>query len=84
MGLALKYVVHRFSDNEVGLQAITSDPNSFDIGNYYNNLPWTNSQSVSVQSGNYTMAAYTPELSGANDGVYTYEVNIGLPPSATT
>ncbi|KAG9091082.1 hypothetical protein FS749_000097 [Ceratobasidium sp. UAMH 11750] len=83
MGLALKYVVHRFSNNEIGLQAITSDPSSFDIGSYYNNSPWTDSQSVSVQSGNYIMTAYTPELGGAKFDTYTYDVNIGLPPAVT-
>ncbi|CAE6475692.1 unnamed protein product [Rhizoctonia solani] len=83
-GMALKYVVHRFSDNEIGLKVIEGDPSQFDIKNYYDNDAWVKAQSLKVESGGYTLTGYTPELGGNKEGVYTYEVNLGLPPPVTS
>ncbi|KDN41948.1 hypothetical protein RSAG8_07165, partial [Rhizoctonia solani AG-8 WAC10335] len=83
-GMALKYVVHRFKDNEIGLKGIEGDPSKFDIAGYYNEDNWVQAKSVEIQSGSYKMTGYTAALSGDKEGVYTYEVNLGLPPPVTS
>lgn len=80
-GLALKYVVHRLSDNEMGLQGINGDPNSFDLKSYYNGGSWVKSHTTQTSIGNLAVTGYTPYLSGAPDNAYEFMVNIGLPPS---
>ncbi|CUA77813.1 hypothetical protein RSOLAG22IIIB_12852 [Rhizoctonia solani] len=82
-GMALKYVVHRFKDNEIGLKGIEGDPSNFSIKDFYNGGGWVTAKSIEVQSGNYKMTGWTPALGGDKEGVYTYEVNLGLPPPVT-
>ncbi|CUA72085.1 hypothetical protein RSOLAG22IIIB_10056 [Rhizoctonia solani] len=82
-GMALKYVVHRFKDNEIGLKGIEGDPSKFSIKDFYNGDGWVTAKSIEVQSGNYKMTGWTPALGGDKEGVYTYEVNLGLPPPVT-
>ncbi|CAE6370815.1 unnamed protein product [Rhizoctonia solani] len=82
-GMALKYVVHRFKDNEIGLKGIEGNPSNFSIKDFYNGGGWVTAKSIEVQSGNYKMTGWTPALGGDKEGVYTYEVNLGLPPPVT-
>ena len=77
----MKYVVHRFTDNEMGLKAINGSPVNFDLGSYYEGSGWTKSKNTSTTVGPLTITGYSPELSGASDGAYSYTVSIGLPPS---
>uniref|UniRef100_A0A0W0FVF9 Jacalin-type lectin domain-containing protein n=2 Tax=Moniliophthora roreri TaxID=221103 RepID=A0A0W0FVF9_MONRR len=81
LGLALKYDVIRFSDNQMGLQGITGDPSSFNLSNYYNGGGWVQSNSTQTTVGNLTVNGYSRYLSGAPDNAYEYIVNIGSPPS---
>lgn len=80
MGVALKYVVHRFKDNEVGLQGIESNPSSFDLSDYYNNSDWEDDQMTSTTLGKLDLTGFTPYLNGAPGDSYKYVVNLGLPP----
>ncbi|ESK82695.1 pyk10-binding protein 1 [Moniliophthora roreri MCA 2997] len=80
-GLALKYVVERLSDNEMGLQGITSNLVNFDLSNYYEGDGWVQSNSAQTTVGDLTVTGYTPYLSGAPGSSYEFTVTIGLPPS---
>jgi len=79
-GLALKYILHRFGDNEIGLQGIPGNPNSFDLPNYYNSGSWVQANSTETTVGSLQVTGYTPYLSGAPDQAYEFNVNVGLPP----
>ena len=81
-GLAVKYVVHRISKNQIGAQGIDGSGVNFDLATYYNKGTWVTAQNVQTTAGGYTVEGFTPALSGASDDTYTYEVNIGLPPPA--
>ncbi|EJD47691.1 hypothetical protein AURDEDRAFT_123282 [Auricularia subglabra TFB-10046 SS5] len=81
-GLAVKYIVHRLSKNQIGAQGIDGNGVNFDLGDYYNNGKWVTAQNIQTSAGGYTVDCFTPALSGASDDTYTYEVNIGLPPPA--
>ncbi|KAI3596378.1 hypothetical protein WG66_003082 [Moniliophthora roreri] len=80
-GLALKYVVRRFADNQMGLQGINGNPSSFNLSNYYDGGSWVTSNTTQTTVGNLTVNGYSRYLSGAPDNAYEYIVNIGLPPS---
>ncbi|KEP47140.1 putative transmembrane protein [Rhizoctonia solani 123E] len=79
-GIALKYIVRFWTDNEVGLKFIDGDASAFDLEDYYNNGNWVKSQSVQVDSGEYSVTGYTPELSGSDNNNYYFDVSIRLPP----
>ncbi|KDQ27085.1 hypothetical protein PLEOSDRAFT_1097387 [Pleurotus ostreatus PC15] len=79
-GIAIKYVVHRFSDNDIGIQAITSDPATYDLKGYYNGS-WVSGNSTETTLGALRITGHTPYLSGAPNQSYEYNVNIGLPPA---
>jgi hypothetical protein len=79
--LAIKYVVHRLSDNQMAVQGIQGSGSTFDISNFYNNGAWITGKNTSTTTGGLTVNAFTPELSGNKDMTYTFEVNIGLPPT---
>ncbi|KAF4594280.1 hypothetical protein EYR40_009083 [Pleurotus pulmonarius] len=79
-GIAIKYVVHRFSDNDIGIQALTSNPAGYDLKGYYNGS-WVSSNSTETTLGSLRITGHTPYLSGAPNQSYEYNVNIGLPPA---
>ena len=77
-GIAIKYVIHRFSDNDIGIQALTSNPANYDLKGYYNGS-WVSSNSTEASLGGLRITGHTPYLSGASKQSYEYNVNIGLP-----
>jgi len=79
VGFALKYVIHRFSDNKISLSGNIASPNTFDLESYYND-GWASGSSTSAQAADMTITSSTPALGGASDGAYTFEVSIGAPP----
>ncbi|KAJ4477464.1 hypothetical protein J3R30DRAFT_3703874 [Lentinula aciculospora] len=80
--LAIKYVVHRSSDNEIGAEGIDRNGTTYDLSGYYNNSGWTDSTSCQTTAGGMNVFCYTPALGGASNETYTYEVNLGLPPAS--
>ncbi|KAJ4477431.1 hypothetical protein J3R30DRAFT_3291546 [Lentinula aciculospora] len=80
--LAIKYVVHRSSDNEIGAEGIDGNGTTYDLSGYYNNSGWTDSTSCQTTAGGMNVFCYTPALGGASNETYTYEVNLGLPPAS--
>ncbi|KAF4604546.1 hypothetical protein EYR40_003320 [Pleurotus pulmonarius] len=79
-GLGIKYVIHRFSDNDIGIQAITSNPSGYDLRGYYKG-GWVESHSTQTTLGGLQITGHTPYRSGAPHQSYEYNVNIGLPPA---
>ncbi|KDN34242.1 hypothetical protein RSAG8_12669, partial [Rhizoctonia solani AG-8 WAC10335] len=79
-GVALKYIVHYWSDNEIGLSYIDGNPSTYNLDNYYNNGSWLKALSTQASSQDYMITGHTPKLGGADDNDYYYDVSIGLPP----
>ncbi|CUA70013.1 hypothetical protein RSOLAG22IIIB_08854 [Rhizoctonia solani] len=79
-GIACKYIVKYFKDNEIGLKFIDGDSTTFDLEDYYTNGTWVQSQSIQVKSGGYLISGFTPQLGGSDDHNYYYYTSIGLPP----
>ncbi|CAE6409412.1 unnamed protein product [Rhizoctonia solani] len=82
-GVALKYIVHYWTDNEIGLNYIDGNPTSYNLSNYYNNGSWLKALSTQASSQGYTITGHTPKLGGSSDNDYYYDVSIGLPPHVT-
>ncbi|TFK61637.1 hypothetical protein BDN72DRAFT_435029 [Pluteus cervinus] len=80
-GLALKYVVHRFGDNQIGLQGFSGNAHTFDLDSYYKGDGWVTSKETTTSVGNLLTRGYTPSLTGAPDQAYQFDVNLGVPPS---
>lgn len=76
-GLALKYRVPRFRDNEMRLQSATNGPS---LKDFYDNHPWVQSYTTETTVGSLRVTGHTPYLSGAPDNTYEFTVSIGLPP----
>lgn len=74
-------MVHRLKDNELGLYVIGHNPADYSLSGFYNNGPWVQANSTSSAFADLTVYGSTPQLGGADDHVYTYEVNVGLPPA---
>ncbi|KAJ3917308.1 hypothetical protein F5877DRAFT_80051 [Lentinula edodes] len=82
--LAIKYVVNRTSDNQIGAEGISGSGATYDPGNYYNSGTWNTSNSCQTTAGSLTVNCFTPALGGASNETYTYEVNVGLPPPSSS
>jgi hypothetical protein len=78
--VAVKYVIHRMTNNAMGMDGIKGDGKDYDLANFYNDGTWVSEKSSSTTAGGVTVSGYTPLLSGAKDFTYTFEVSIGLPP----
>ncbi|KAI0008851.1 hypothetical protein F4779DRAFT_585533 [Xylariaceae sp. FL0662B] len=81
-GFYLKYVVHRFKDNEIGLQG--NIKNSMD--DYYNG-GWAPTDSYTVDSSidglGIPIKGITYSLSGEDSHLYSFDIHIGFKPSSS-
>ncbi|CUA70014.1 hypothetical protein RSOLAG22IIIB_08856 [Rhizoctonia solani] len=82
-GVALKYVIHYWKDNEIGLKYIDGNPTSFNLKDFYNNGAWVKAYSTQASSPDLTITGHTPKLGGSSENDYYYDVCIGLPPRVT-
>ncbi|KAJ0115558.1 pyk10-binding 1 [Diaporthe amygdali] len=76
-GFYLKYVVHRFKDNEIGLQGNIKN----NMESYYKSS-WAPPQSFTTESAiegtGVPIKGITYALSGADERLYTFDVHIGV------
>jgi len=79
-GLAIKYVIHRFKSNQLGIETISDEPDNYKLEDFYkDDSTWASSNQTSKNMAGLTMLAYSPSLDGASDNTYEYSLSIGLP-----